>query len=141
MRPSPKFMAVAAMLVMAFVLAGPVKASAESGTFADCLLGCLPGENQCTSCCEEAFQATLPASCYAAYRSCVSSCQGQEGTRAVACYKQCRDNLKACPDAGCSAKGEFSCPGWEQPQKCPHECQAWDPVLRKCVGAPQKACD
>ena len=125
------------------VVAGmcPTRALAESGNFSDCLLGCIPGDNECTQCCKDTFESKFPTTCYDTYVDCTQVCESQEGTRAVACFKNCQSDLRLCHDAYVQNIKEFTCPDWLAPKDCPFECQAWNPSSRKCVGAPKGVCN
>lgn len=132
-------MALPALMVAALIILGPTSVSAESGTFTDCLMGCVPGDTACISCCKTLFKKAS-TDCYDDYVNCTHVCQSQEGTRAVACFRNCQQNcLSCCGDD--QAVREFRCPGWMAPKDCPFDCQAWNPVSRRCVGAPKEVCE
>lgn len=116
-------------------------ALAESGSFSDCLIGCIPGVNPCTDCCRDTFQSQFPTACYDTYVDCTKKCESLNGTKAVACFKYCQSDLKACHDEYDRDIKEFHCPDWMEPKDCPFECQTWSPISRKCVGAPKEVCD
>lgn len=132
---------VSVILFLLFVAMMPVTAQAESGTLADCLLGCIPGDNACTECCKETFTPPADVACFNAYVTCSGVCESEAGTRAVSCFKGCRDNLKTCVDKLGADVKTFECPDWVRPLDCPFECQAWNPRTRECVGAPRSSCD
>lgn len=125
--------------LLALALAFPTQAVAESGNFTDCLMGCIPGDSQCIDCCKSTFADTMTI-CVDTYVECSQICESQEGTRAVACFNNCQKELKRCNANLSQMQKEFTCPNWMAPHDCPFECQAWNPVSRKCVGAP-KGCD
>lgn len=119
----------------------PLAASAESGDFVTCLTGCVPGENSCVTCCEETFAGETEPTCMSIYSECFHRCESLEGTRAVACLKNCQTDLRNCGERHPTQVKEFNCPNWVAPQQCPHECQVWHPASRRCVGAPKEVCD
>lgn len=129
--------AVLALVLVAFAAPAP----AENGTFTDCLMGCVPGDTLCIDCCGKAFRGEAAGSCSSLYTECFHRCESLEGTRAVACFKECQQDLRACGDKHPTDSGYFHCPNWVAPRDCPHECQAWSPTSRRCVGAPREVCD
>lgn len=137
---SMKWALLACLCVFA---AGAVPASgwAASGNLTDCIVGCVPGDSACIECCRNAFDSQSSGTCCDAYADCNIMCENQEGTQAVACLKECRARLQACHAPYADMVREFDCPDWVAPKDCPFECQAWNPVSRKCVGAPQSVCD
>lgn len=132
-------MILAAFVVSALLVMAPGTSTAQSGTFTDCLMGCVPGDESCIRCCKVIFKKAS-TQCYDSYVDCTHVCQSQEGTRAVACFKQCQENCVSCCGDDQVVR-EFRCPGWMAPKECPFECQAWNPVSRRCVGAPKEVCD
>ncbi len=119
----------------------PSQSEAESGSFSDCLIGCIPGDNECTNCCKKSFESKFPTTCYDIYIERTQVCESLSGTRSVACFKNSQNDLKACHDEYDLDIKEFVCPDWMTPKECPFECQVWSPASRKCVGAPQEVCD
>jgi len=137
---SLKHLFVAVFFVLVTFMALPSLASAGSGNFSDCLAGCKPGVNACTDCCKESFESQCPTSCYFTYIDCTRMCDGQEGTAAVVCYKQCQANVSVCLESYAHIVQELSCSGWVAPEQCP-DCQTWSPASQRCVSAPKEVCD
>lgn len=123
------------LLLFSLVLAWAAPALAASGTLSDCLLGCPPGNSACAQCCTNAFPG-CSSECMEQFRSCWRSCGADES-----CFDNCLRSLDSCQQ-GCRGQvASFSCPGWADPnQKCPYDCQRWNPATQKCVGAPMNGC-
>ena len=146
-----------ALCLLAMVLAfNPVSASAEYGSMNKCISGCLPGVNPCSKCCDSTFgkvQGPCETSCQNALGSCnrqctdqFEECSAQRRTDCLSSYNQCRkqcsNGFNSCDNNCGGIETNFNCPNWVDPdkQKCPYDCQVWNPASRSCVGAPMNGC-
>ena len=134
-------------LAVALFVALPL---AASETLMQCLTNCLPGVNPCSNCCFAQFDAAKgPCSdaCQRAQKPCFdaawASCEGS-GDR-QRCYENrsgpCRTAEWEC-QRNCDniVRIAGGCPGEVQPQKCPYNCQTWNPAGQSCVGPAMNAC-
>lgn len=149
-------MGLIALCLLALGLAfGPAPARAEYGDMARCLMGCLPGVNNCTHCCKRTFgkvQGPCEEGCLGTLQACRAGCTAQYEQCAAKhgsdcteqhdqCAEQCRRDYNSC-DMNCGGiKTNFNCPDWVDPHhKCPYKCQVWNPTSRSCVGAERDDC-
>jgi hypothetical protein len=138
---------VRVILVCAFFLALPL--AAENLT--QCIINCPPGVNSCSQCCLNQFDAaTGPcyAACQSAQQACFNaawqSCQGSVNPQV--CYQQamvpCMQAAFSCQRT-CDSTVQIAggCPGEVPPQKCPYNCQMWNPASQSCIGPAMNGCN
>lgn len=135
------------VLVATILFALPL---AADETVDQCTLNCLPGVNACSNCCYAQFDAakgpcyaacnSQQSSCFdAAWRSCQSSpnpqnCYARASSPCVIANFECQRN---CDQTVRIAGG---CPGEKPPQKCPYNCQVWNPASQTCIGPQMNVC-
>jgi hypothetical protein len=122
-------------------------------TTSQCMMNCPPGNNSCTQCCSAQFDASNGA-CYGA---CAGNQQGCIAAAKLVCDKQPtqweRDNCNRSEASKCmytawqcrsdcygTVQIPGNCPGEVPPQKCPFNCQVWNPASKSCVGANLNVC-
>jgi len=130
-------------IIAALFLLSATPAMAETGTVGDCLVGCMTGSNECSSCCDNTFKEadkSCTDSCRNAFIRCLGGCENNPNGSS-ACTDQCQTDFQTCTDTCSSTTHEFTCPDWIPPQKCPYDCQTWSPATRSCTGAPMNGCD
>ena len=134
------------LLVCAFFLALPLAAE----TLNQCVMNCPPGVNACMKCCMSQYDAASGPcfnSCAAASSSCFSaawaSCKSDPNPQAcyaaksAPCLRAQFDCQRNCDNSVQIAGG---CPGEVPPQKCPYNCQMWNPASQSCIGPAMNVC-
>ena len=119
-------------------------------TLSQCLINCPPGVNACSNCCFSQYDgAKGPCfdGCVASQKSCFdaawASCQGKPNPQY--CYQQaswpCQNAVFAC-QRNCDNVVQIAggCPGEVPPQKCPYNCQMWNPASQSCIGPTMNVC-
>jgi len=118
-------------------------AVAEVGTVGDCIMGCLPGPNDCTAACEAAFpqaDKSCMATCQNTFTQCVEPCQSKTLTY-KSCQYNCNENFLSCMFDCDEYMGSFNAPNWVPPLSCPFSCQGWNPLTQTCGGPPVNDCN
>ena len=134
------------LLGILFLVALPLGAE----TMMQCIINCPPGVNACSNCCMAQFEANKGPcydGCQSAQTACFTqawqSCQGNANPQY--CYQQasmpCQQALFSCQRA-CSGSVQIpgGCPGEVPPQKCPYDCQMWNPASQSCIGPTMNGC-
>lgn len=123
---------------------------AAGETEMQCIINCPPGVNACSNCCMAQYEAakgpcygdcqTAQKSCFdAAWNSCKNSSNPQY------CYQAaqlpCQAALFSC-ERNCASSVQIAggCPGEVPPQKCPYDCQMWNPASQSCIGPAMNGC-
>jgi hypothetical protein len=135
------------ILVIALFAALPL---AATETEMQCIINCPPGVNACSQCCMNQFEAAKGPcydGCQAAQKPCFDaawqSCQSAPSPQY--CYMQasspCQQAVFNC-QRGCFNTVQIAggCPGEVPPQKCPYQCQMWNPASQSCVGPQMNGC-
>lgn len=135
------------ILVAALFAAVPLVAT-ENRT--QCIINCPPGNNSCSQCCMAQFDAAKGPcydACQTAQNPCFAaawqSCQGKPNPQY--CYMQasspCQRAVFSC-QWNCDGSVQIAggCPGEVPPQKCPYNCQMWNPASQSCIGPTMNAC-
>jgi hypothetical protein len=119
-------------------------------TLNQCMLNCPPGVNACSNCCFAQFDAAKRPcfdGCAAGQKSCFdaawAACQ-RDGNPQY-CYMQksqpCQLAIFMC-QRNCDEVVQIAggCPGEVAPQKCPYNCQMWNPASQSCIGPTMNVC-
>jgi hypothetical protein len=119
-------------------------------TMTQCIINCPPGVNACSNCCMAQFEANKGPcynGCQAAQKPCFDqawqSCQGNPSPQY--CYtvasNPCQQAVFSCQRA-CDGSVQVpgGCPGEVPPQKCPYDCQMWNPASQSCIGPTMNGC-
>jgi hypothetical protein len=136
------------VLILSALLAVPLAAE----TVSQCIVNCPPGNNSCTQCCLDQFEAAAQP-CYSACTATLARCSAKAAADCnakhlaaedeVACYAAARNvcwvAYMGCHQ-GCNPQVQGGCPGEVPPQKCPYTCQSWNPASQSCVGAALNRC-
>lgn len=134
------------VLAILFLVALPL--AAENMT--QCIINCPPGVNACSQCCMNQFEAAK-GPCYDGCQSAQNACFNtawqscRNNANPQYCYQQasvpCQQALFSCQRA-CDGSVQIAggCPGEVPPQKCPYDCQMWNPASQSCIGPAMNGC-
>jgi hypothetical protein len=121
-------------------------------TVEQCMINCPPGNNSCSQCCMTQFNAAS-APCFDACNTTDMQCliaagkdcnakfsdPYQEATCITQARNTCWLSYISCRRA-CNPDIKGGCPGEVPPQKCPYNCQMWNPASQSCVGPQMNQC-
>jgi hypothetical protein len=146
-------MKVRLILVLSFALLSSMFVSAMAETLTQCTINCPPGNNSCTQCCSSQWENAGGGACSTACSTADSQCMVAVSNKCAKisdpnqqqqCYNSgsaaCYNTFNSCWNGCGNTQIPGGCPGEVQPQKCPYNCQSWNPASQSCVGAPMNAC-
>lgn len=129
-----------------FILVIPALAAAGTmATYSECQDGCPIGDQGCYSYCSSLFDPCFNA-CADQARNFIPDCiaSDRQFDNSQTRYSHCRDLLyivnAQCKNNCRTIKKEVDYPNWMAEQKCPYDCQKWNPASRSCVGAKMNGC-
>lgn len=135
-------------LLLAILVLAALPLAAENMT--QCIINCPPGVNACSNCCMAQFDAAK-GPCYGACQTAQQPCfdQAWQACKSAPnpswCYQRaiapCQQAVFSCQRA-CDGSVQIAggCPGEVPPQKCPYDCQMWNPASQSCIGPALNGC-